>query len=82
MTKYEQGAFEGENVRENNEYEDFAEKTFADSQYKPDMGLSAFAMLAQETFTNGLRSAKFAKVFSPESFPLYGITVFIVHTCK
>ena len=25
-----------------------------------------------KTFTNGLRSAKFVKVFSLESFPLYG----------
>ena len=30
--------FEGENVCEKNDYEDFAEKTFADSYYRPDMG--------------------------------------------
>ena len=34
--------------------------------------LRAHAMFAKKTFTNELRSAKFAKVFSLESFPLYG----------
>ena len=33
-------------------------------------------MFAKKTFTNGRRSAKFAKVFSLESFPLYGSSGF------
>ena len=45
-----------------------------DSYYKPDMGARACDVreFAKRTFTNGLRSAKFAKVFLLESFPLYG----------
>ena len=54
--------FEGENFRENDDQEDFAEKTFAGSYYRP-----------KKTFANGPRFALFAKVFSLESFPLYGI---------
>ena len=39
--------------------------------------LCAHAMFAKKTFTNGLRSAKFAKVFSLESFLLYGYFLLI-----
>jgi len=32
---------------------------------------------AEKTFTNWLETAKFAKVFSLESFPLYGMTLML-----
>ena len=49
----------------------FAEKTFADcSLLQPKVATPP--NFAEKTFANSHKIAKFAKVFSLESFPLYG----------
>ena len=53
-------------------------------------GLLAFAapkvphtqILRRKTFMNSHKTTKFAKVFSLESFPLYGMSVHIILVCK
>ena len=66
--------FEGESFRE---FVRFLQENF--------YGLLAFAApkdamppnFAEKTFTNSHKIAKFTKVFSLESFPLYGIKLFL-----
>ena len=54
----------------------FAEKTFADCSLVLPLVLLEDATpsnFAKKTFANSHKTSKFAKVFSLESFPLYGI---------
>ena len=56
------GNFRGRNFCENDEREDFPEKTFADSCYRLDMSCtSIYTMFTKKSFADGPRSAIFVK---------------------
>ena len=65
------GNFRGKKLRKQGVWR-FRRENFSGFILYTGYGLRAHAMFAKKTFTNGLRSAKFSKVFSLESFPLYG----------
>ena len=64
--------FEGENFRGSIGSENFAEKTFTDCVKQIIGGCGTPPNFAEKTFTDGSQTLKSAKVFSLESFPLYG----------
>ena len=61
-----------ENFRKLVEKKIFAEKTFADCLLVPPKDTMVPNFL-ENTFANSHKTSKFVKVFSLESFPLYGI---------
>ena len=66
------GKLEGENFRELVKNMIFAEKTFADCSYLLRQRRPRPKVCAEKTFAYSHKTAKFAKFFSLEGFPLYG----------
>ena len=66
--------FRGRNFHGSIGNENFTEKTFTDC-LKPSISECGMPQnFMEETFADGSRTSKFAKVFSLESFPLYGMS--------
>ena len=54
--------FEGEDFRESYEQEDFVEKTFADSYYRPNIGCAYMRCSRRKLSRTGLDSRKFPAI--------------------
>ena len=65
--------FRGRNFRGSEGSENFAEKTFTDCLKPIIGGCDTPQNFVEKTFADGPQTSKSAKVFSLESFPLYGM---------